>query len=76
MSLPEYTVEFLAANYPNRIDQSLLSGPYTPLHLAKLEIERLQTLAQHLRCCRQCGEMEVADCGEGRTLWEAAGLTL
>lgn len=42
LRLPEYTAEKLAENYPNRIDPLLLSGPYTPIYLAKQEIERLR----------------------------------
>ncbi|MDE1919018.1 MAG: hypothetical protein KGH96_23470, partial [Sphingomonadales bacterium] len=33
--LPEYTAEKLAENFPNRVDQMLLSGPYTPAYLAR-----------------------------------------
>jgi hypothetical protein len=40
--LPEYSAELLAANYPNRQDQRILSGPYTPAYLAKAEINRLR----------------------------------
>lgn len=31
--------------------------------------EDLRDLAQHLRRCRECGEMDVSSCHEGWQLW-------
>ena len=45
--LPEYSAEVLAANYPNRKDHTILSGPYTPAYLANAEIERLTRELEH-----------------------------
>lgn len=33
------------------------------------KIEQLERVAQHLRNCRQCGEMDVSDCHEGAMMW-------
>lgn len=31
--------------------------------------EDLRDLAQHLRHCRECGETDVLNCGDGKPLW-------
>lgn len=36
------------------------------------ERERWRELADHLRHCRECGEMDVAHCHEGAALWQLA----
>ncbi len=36
------------------------------------ENDRLKQLAHHLRQCRDCGEMDVNHCHQGRQLWETA----
>jgi hypothetical protein len=35
-------------------------------------INDLESLVHHLRHCRECGEMDVSCCSEGRPLWEKA----
>ena len=49
LKLPHYTIEHLAANYPNRTDHNLLSGPYTPVYLAEHELGRLRAEVSELR---------------------------
>jgi hypothetical protein len=49
MGLPAYSVETLAANYPNRVDHSILSGPYVPVYLAQAEIDRRDEIIAHLK---------------------------
>ena len=36
------------------------------------ERERWKELTDHLRCCRECSETDVAQCPEGASLWMLA----
>ena len=36
------------------------------------EVAALKDLADHLRMCRECGDMDVLDCEVGAQLWRAA----
>ena len=40
--LPEYTADKLHKNFPSRIDPNVLSGPYTPVYLARERISDLE----------------------------------
>lgn len=35
------------------------------------ERDKLRDLANHLRHCRRCGELDVRDCFDGWSLWTA-----
>jgi len=37
-------------------------------------IGALEALAHHLRHCRECGEMDVMHCYDGKLLWSHAGM--
>jgi hypothetical protein len=40
-----------------------------------VRIWKLESLAIHLRHCRECGEMDLSSCQEGSDLWDAVMLT-
>jgi hypothetical protein len=55
------------------VGMALYSGAQA--EVLAVRIWKFESLAIHLRHCRECGEMDLSSCQEGSDLWDAVMLT-